>query len=151
MRLVELGIVALTLSGYAQASHAQVQTAQVQPMTPADLIGLWKGVPGLDPGTTTDGAGRVTLHAVLFRPDSTFTEAWATATGYRCQQGRWVQLAGDTIVWQGGLRNTILLRGQQLSVFDLQNQPTEVYQRVDLTTMPQAAQARLTVCPTVHS
>ena len=143
MRWVGLGTVAVTLLA--------PPPVRAQAVTPSDLVGTWKGIIGVDPTTETDETGHLILHAVVFRPDSTYTETWAGANGQgqRCQNGRLASLAGDTVTWAGGSGSVkVVLRNQQLAFYNWGNlsDPTEAYQRLDSTKTPSLAHTRLAAC-----
>jgi predicted amidohydrolase len=144
------------IAGTASPAQQEASPLRAPALTPGALVGTWKGIAGWDRKTAIDASGRIAPHLVVFRPDSTFTETWASYDGPRgCIAGRWTRLAGDTIAWAGGgsYRARLGAEAQELIFYAVPPRaaetapgsetstaavsplafPVEAYQRVDST------------------
>ena len=61
------------IAGTAAPAQQEASPPRASALTPAALVGTWKGIAGWDQKTAIDASGHVAPHLVVFRPDSTFT------------------------------------------------------------------------------
>lgn len=132
---VTLGMVAL---GFALPALSHAQAVQ-----PANLVGVWEGIPGVDPQSPKDTtASAVLTKAVAVRSDSTWSMVVFRGVQKSCLGGSW-RLAGDSIFWQfpGGVAaRKIVLKNQDQQFFAYRwtslTTPAEAYRRADTTKTP---------------
>lgn len=138
-----VGALGVAAAGCAAAGHTATGPAPVHVTGLADVVGIWEGIPGVDPKSAKDTASKAApIHVVAIGADSTFSEVIMKGSQASCGGGT-LRVTGDSVFWKEQARTTphkIVVKNQNTQFFlypwaDL-TKPIEAYQRSDTTKTP---------------
>ena len=135
-----IGLMVLALGFAGCAGHGSSGTVSPE----RSFVGVWEGIPGVDPQSPKDTTGKTPLtHALLIGADSIYAEVTVRGRQAGCGGGRWALHGSDSVSWmQSGnapmVKDKIVFKDQQFFLYRGGNltKPAEAYRRADTTVTP---------------